>query len=45
MAFHQNSSDTLPAWIYYFDFFEKGALFIPELGITIYVSKLIRKIQ
>ena len=37
-AFHRDSSDDLPAWIYYFDSFEKGELYAPELGIDIPVS-------
>jgi hypothetical protein len=30
--------DTLPAWVYYFDSFEQGALSGPELGINIPVG-------
>ena len=37
-AYHRDSADDLPAWIYYFDFFEKGELYLPELGIDIPVA-------
>ena len=35
---HRDVSDELPAWIYYFDDFEAGELWIPELGIKVPVE-------
>jgi hypothetical protein len=35
MVYHRDFLDILPTWVYYFDFFEQGALFVSELGINI----------
>jgi hypothetical protein len=35
MVYHRDPLDILPAWVYYFDSFEQGALSVPELGINI----------